>query len=158
MTRPRRDPIGGQADALQHLDRLVDPVSLAVAISKLPPTSALVAAARSGAEIAEARWERREQLRQAGKDIAAGLDPSWRRWADNYLPYEELERRRAELPPPRRSEPDPELAAAFAVAAAACQAAQTRVVSSNELADDDAEDNRSERPAIRHGPAVDCGE
>lgn len=67
MTRPRRDPQGRQADAVQHLD----PVSLAVAISTLPPAHALVAAARAGVEVADARWEYREAQRQASKDVAA---------------------------------------------------------------------------------------
>jgi hypothetical protein len=120
MTRPRMDVPGGQGDALEH----VDPVSLAVAISKLPPNHALVAAARTGAEVADARWERREAERQASKDVAAAAQKTLGRgWADRRVPRDEIERRRAEVPAQRREPVDADLEAAFRSARAACAAA-----------------------------------
>jgi len=125
MTRPRMDMSGGQADAIEHLD----PVSLAEAISKLPPNHALVAAARVGAEVADARWERREAIREASKDVAAAAAKplrEWdngRGWANSHIPHDELARRRAEIPEQRTRSVDDDLDAACGAARAACAAA-----------------------------------
>lgn len=126
MTRPRHDMSGGQAAGLEHLD----PVSLAAALGKLPPTHALVTAARVGTEVADARAEYQAAVRDAGKDVAAAAERGlrgWdngRGWVNSRVPHDEVARRRAEpgtVPAP--AQVDAELAAAFAVAGAACAAA-----------------------------------
>jgi hypothetical protein len=136
------DTTGGQADALEHLD----PVSLAAAISKLPPNHALVAAARVGAEVADARWEHREAVREASKDVAdAAAKPlrEWdngRGWANSRIPHDELERRRAEIPQQRSR--------------AACGAARAACAAATQQEDDDGDDSE-EGDQLPDRPLVD---
>lgn len=49
----------------------VDPVSFAVALSQLPPTHPLVAAARAAVDVAKGRHERQQATTEAAHDIAA---------------------------------------------------------------------------------------
>jgi hypothetical protein len=103
MNRQRR-PLGPRRSRVLDLD----PVELAVELSKLPPHHPLVAAARSAVEVAELRRERQHALAEASKAISAGTD--WRRVANEHVPHEEIQRRRqapgpsARIPTPR--EPD----------------------------------------------------
>jgi hypothetical protein len=76
----------------------MDPAELAAELSKLPPRDQYVVAARLGAEMSEARQERARELRDASKDVAG--HKSWRGYADRRIPYDELQRRRAQ-PGPR---------------------------------------------------------
>jgi hypothetical protein len=145
------DTTGGQADALEHLD----PVSLAAAISKLPPNNALVAAARVGVEVADARWERREAVRQASKDVAAAASKTLREWdngrgwANSRIPHDELERRRVEIPQQRSRVADEDLDAACDAARAACAAA-------TQQQDDDGDDaEEGDQPPDRADALVD---
>ena len=49
----------------------IDPVELAAALSRRPPTDALVAAARAAVDVSDARWERDHAMAEAGTDVAA---------------------------------------------------------------------------------------
>jgi hypothetical protein len=57
----------------------IDPVELAAALSQLPPTHALVAAARAAADVADSRREHQLEQRAAAKNVAADTD--WSRVA-----------------------------------------------------------------------------
>lgn len=123
MTRPRMHETGRQVEALQRIDA----VSLAAALSLLSPDHPVVTAARTGIEVGELRDKRREAMRQAGKEIAAG----WRYSAMDAVKHDELARRRdwsaqaeVRMPRQRAEDVDPELAAAFAVAEAEARSAR----------------------------------
>lgn len=49
----------------------IDPIELAEALSRRPPTDALVAAARAAVDVSDARWERDHAMAEAGSDVAA---------------------------------------------------------------------------------------
>jgi hypothetical protein len=78
--------------------RPVDPAALALTIAQLAETDPhheLLIAARLALDIADARRAHRRALREASREVhAARSRGQWRRWAQEHVPFEELQRRR----------------------------------------------------------------
>lgn len=93
----------------------VDPVELAEALSKLPPTHQLVAAARAAVDVSDARWDRDHAMAEASRDVASGWSAdggatdAQRMWAGRAEvdgPDSRAAEKSAELSrPPTRDEP-----------------------------------------------------
>jgi hypothetical protein len=86
----------------------LDPVVLGLAVGQLAeqrPDHVVLLAIRVAIEVADARraelLERRLAMRDASHDVAAAAD--WGRIAREHVPYEELQRRRAQPGPLTRT-------------------------------------------------------
>lgn len=88
-----------------------DPVALALAIAQLAETDPhheLLIAARLALDIADARRADRRALRETALAVhAAQSRGQWRRWAQQRVPFEELQRRRGLERGPDRQWTDP---------------------------------------------------
>jgi hypothetical protein len=77
----------------------IDPIDLGLLLAQLmevDPSHELVLAARLALEIGDARRAAHRELREASLDVHSALSPAeWRLWAENHVPCEELQRRRA---------------------------------------------------------------
>lgn len=63
------------------------------------PDDELLVAARIALEIGDARRAEHRAHREAARDVHRGDRAFWRQVADNHIPHQELERRRAEPGP-----------------------------------------------------------
>lgn len=77
---------------------LAEAVALAhrlAVLAETDPTAPLIAAVQAALDIAGARRDARRARRLVALQIHAGGCESWRRWADQWIPADELARRRA---------------------------------------------------------------
>lgn len=74
-----------------RLMAVLTPIQLAIALSMLRPADEYTAAATAGLQVAWLRWDRAVAMADASRAVAAALPTGW---ADDYVPHDELQRRR----------------------------------------------------------------
>lgn len=77
---------------MQGFEQL-DPVAFAAWLSQLPEDHPMLVAARAAVEVADLRRDRARAMREASHAVAGALD--WRRVADEFVSFAELQRRRS---------------------------------------------------------------
>jgi hypothetical protein len=96
------------------------PADLALMIARTmetDPEHPAILAIRMALEVADNRRAERGAIREAALDVHGGDTDYWRRFADNHVPYTEIERRRRAAPMYRKPvTPHPDLITAFTVA------------------------------------------
>ncbi len=96
MTTPRTTTVDPHA----RVDVLgkIEPADLGLTIARLvatDPDHAIVVAARLALEIGDAQRVAHRALRDAALDVHGALNPAeWRRWAEQRIPFDQLQSRR----------------------------------------------------------------